>query len=150
MVADPAFTLMTKRNPSLRVLADLRTAEGVKDAIGTASYPASVLYAPREWIDTHRDTAQRLARAMTRTLRWMHSHTPDEIASKAPKEFRGADEALYVEAIKNSMPMFSPDGMMEADGPPAVRTLLEGSMEKVRGARIDLSKTYTNEFIDGR
>ena len=39
---------------------------------------------------------------------------------------------------------------MSAEGPQAVRTLLEGSMEKVRGARIDLAKTYTNEFIDGR
>jgi hypothetical protein len=28
-----------------------------------------------------------------------------------------------------------------------VRTLLAGSMAKVRGAAIDLSKTYTNEFI---
>jgi NitT/TauT family transport system substrate-binding protein len=150
MVADPAFTLITKRNPSLHVLADLRTAEGVKDAIGAGTYPASVLYAPRVYIDSHRDTIQRLARAMTRTLRWMHSHTPGEIARRAPQAFRGEDDALYVEAIKNSMPMFSPDGVMEADGPQAVRTLLEGSMEKVRGARIDLSKTYTNEFIDGR
>jgi sulfonate transport system substrate-binding protein len=150
MVADPAFTLITKRNPSVRVLADFRTAEGVKDAIGATAYPASVLYAPREWIDAHRDTVQRLARAMTRTLRWMHSHTPDEIAGRAPKAFRGEDEALYIEAIKNSMPMFSPDGVMTAEGPQAVRTLLEGSMEKVRTARIDLSKTYTNEFIDGR
>ena len=48
------------------------------------------------------------------------------------------------------MPMFSPDGVMAADGAEAVRTLLAGSMEKVRGATIDVSKTYTNEFIDGR
>jgi NitT/TauT family transport system substrate-binding protein len=150
MVADPAFTLITKRNPSVRVLADFRTAEGVKTAIDAHTYPASVLYAPREWIDSHRDTVQRLARAMTRTLQWMHGHTPDEIANKAPKEFRGDDAALYVEAIKNSMPMFSPDGVMDADGAQAVRTLLAGSMEKVRNASIDLSRTYTNDFIPGR
>jgi len=46
--------------------------------------------------------------------------------------------------------MFSPNGMMDADGPRAVRTLLSESMDKVRGATIDLSKTYTNEFINGR
>jgi sulfonate transport system substrate-binding protein len=134
----------------VRVLADFRSADGVKDAIGATAYPASVLYAPREWIDAHRDTAQRLARAMTRTLQWMHGHTPGEIASRAPQAFRGQDEALYVEAIKNSMPMFSPDGVMDANGPRAVRTLLAGSMEKVRNASIDLSKTYTNDFIPGR
>ena len=45
------------------------------------------------------------------------------------------------------MPMFSPDGVMAADGAETVRTLLAGSMEKVRTAKIDVSKTYTNEFV---
>jgi len=31
-----------------------------------------------------------------------------------------------------------------------VRTLLAGSMDKVRTAQFDLSNTYTNEFINGR
>ena len=80
----------------------------------------------------------------------MQTHTPQEIADKTPKTFRGEDDALYVEALKASMPMFSPDGVMAAEGAEVVRTLLAGSMEKVRTATIDLSKTYTNEFIHGR
>jgi NitT/TauT family transport system substrate-binding protein len=82
----------------------------------------------------------------------MHAHSPQEIADKTPKSFRGEDDALYVEAVKNSMPMFSPDGLMDAAGAQAVLTLLAGSMEKVKAAQIDLSKTYTNEFMrtDGR
>jgi NitT/TauT family transport system substrate-binding protein len=150
MVADPAFTLIATRNTSVRVLADFRTAAGVKEAIGADAYPASVLYAPRDWIDANRDTAGRLARAIQRTLQWMHSHTPEEIAGRAPRAFRGEDEALYVESLKSSMPMFSPNGMMDAEGAQAVRILLAGSMEKVRDATIDLSKTYTNEFVNGR
>jgi NitT/TauT family transport system substrate-binding protein len=150
MVADPAFTLVHRRNPAVRVLADLRTAEGVNAALGAHAYPASVLYAPGDWIRTNRDTTQRLARAMTRTLAWMQTHTPQEIAAKTPKSFRGEDDALYVEALQASMPMFSPDGVMAAEGTEVVRTLLAGSMEKVRNATIDVSKTYTNEFIAGR
>ena len=45
------------------------------------------------------------------------------------------------------MSMFSTDGMMTDAGAAAVLGLLTGSMEKVRGASIDLSKTYTNEFV---
>jgi len=150
MVADPAFTLVQRRNPGVRVLADLRTAAGVKAALGAQAYPASVLYAKGDWIRANRDTTARLARAITRTLSWMQAHTPQEIADKTPKTFRGEDDALYVEALKASMPMFSPDGVMPAEGTDIVRTLLAGSMEKVRGATIDVSKTYTNEFIDGR
>jgi NitT/TauT family transport system substrate-binding protein len=150
MVADPAFTLIATRNPAVRVLADLRTAAGVKEAFGADTYPSSVLYSKGEWIRANRDTTSKLARAILRTLQWMHAHSPQEIADKTPKTFRGEDEALYVDAVKNSMPMFSPDGVMDAQGAEAVRVLLAESMEKVKASPIDLSKTYTNEFIHGR
>lgn len=150
MMADPAYTLVAKRNPTVRLLADLRTAAGVKEAFGTDSYPGSVLYAPADWVRDNRDAAQHLARAIQRTLVWMHEHTAEEIAFKTPKSFRGEDDGLYVEALKSSMPMFSPDGAMVAAGAEAVRTLLAESMDKVRNATIDLSKTYTNEFVNGR
>jgi NitT/TauT family transport system substrate-binding protein len=150
MVADPAFTLIVQRNPGVRVLADLRTAQGVKAAVGTDTYPASVFYAKGDWVRANRDTVERLARVITRTLTWMHAHTADEIAARMPKTFRGENDALYVEALKASMPMFSTDGMMSAEGAAAVRTLLAGSIDKVRTATIDISHTYTNEFVDRR
>jgi NitT/TauT family transport system substrate-binding protein len=150
VMADPSFTMVAKRNPGVRVLADLRTREGVKEAFGTDTYPASVLYSSAEWVQANRDTAARLARAIVRTLQWMHTHTPEEIAAKTPQAFRGNDDGLYVEALNASMPMFSPDGMMSAEGAEIVRTLLAGSLEKVRTADLDLSKTFTNEFIHGR
>lgn len=150
MVADPAFTRVAQRNPTVRVLADLRSAAGVKDAFGAATYPSSVLYSKTEWVESNRDTASKLARAILRTLEWMHSHSPQEIADKTPKALRGDDDALYMQAVKDSMPMFSPDGRMDAAGAEAVRALLAGSMEKVKAAQIDLSKTYTNEFTNGR
>ena len=43
--------------------------------------------------------------------------------------------------------MYSQDGIMDAEGAEAARTLLAQSMDKVRDAKIDLSKTYTNEFV---
>ena len=150
MMADPSFTLVAKRNPGARVLADLRTAEGVKAAFGTDTYPASVLYSTAEWIRVNHDAAAKLARAITRTLAWMQTHSPQEIADRTPKVFRGEDDALYVQALTASMPMFSPDGAMTPGGAEQVRTLLAESMDKVRGAAIDVSKTYTNEFVHGR
>jgi len=150
MMADPACTFLRHRDASARVLADLRTAAGVKAAFGTDSYPSSVLYASGGWVRANRADAGRLARAIRRTLAWIHAHSAEEIAAKMPKEFRGDDDALYAEALKNSMAMFSDDGRMSADGAAAVRGLLAESMDKVRGTSIDLSKTYTNEFIDGR
>lgn len=150
MMADPAFTLLALRTRGLHVLADLRSADGVRQAFDSSSYPASVLYAPSDWIQANRDTATRLARAMVRTLAWMQTHTPEQITQKTPKAFRGEDDTLYVEAVSNSMPMFSPDGVMDPAGAEAVHKLLAQSMEKVRNARIDLAATYTNDLVHGR
>jgi len=149
-LADPSFTFVKRRNPGIRVLADLRDETGVKEAFGTTTYPSAVLYAPGEWIRANRDTAARLARAISETLTWMHAHSAEEISAKTPKSLRGEDDALYVEALKNSMPMFSVDGLMNPEGAAAVRTLLNQSMLKVRDATIDVSKTYTNELVNGR
>ena len=147
MMADPAFTLLAKRNANVRVLADLRTADGVRDAFAASSYPGAVIYASKDWIDAHPRAAGKVARAVVRTLRWMQAHQPSEIAAKSPRDFRGDDDALYTESIQHSMTMFSPDGIMAADGAEAVRKLLAESVEKVRTAKIDLSATYTNEFV---
>jgi len=147
MMADPAFTLVSRRNSAVGVLADFRHVDGVKAALGTSTYPASVLYAKGDWLRSHRETARKLAVAITRTLVWMQSHTADQIAQKTPASFRGDDQTLYTDALKGSMAMFSPDGRMPAEGAAAVHTLLASSLDKVRNATIDLSKTYTNEFI---
>ena len=147
MMADPAFTMMRRRNPAARILADLRTGQGVREAMGTNAYPASVFYSSSDWIATHRDTASRLVRAMTRTLQWIQAHSPEEIAAKMPASFRGEDPTLYVDALRNALPMYSPDGVMPREGAEAVRAVLAQSMDKVRGTSIDVSKTYTNEFV---
>src|SRR5262249_48939757 len=147
---DPSFTLVKQRNPTVRVLADLRDEPGVKDAFGTSTYPGAVLYASGDWMRKNHETSSHLARAIVRTLQWMHTHSAEEIAAETRRSLSGDDDGLYGEAVKDSMPIFSPDGVMTDDGARAVRTLLAGSMDKVRDASIDLSKTYTNELVNGR
>jgi NitT/TauT family transport system substrate-binding protein len=147
MMAEPAYTIMRKRNPGTRVLADLRGAAGVKTAFDTDSYLASVIYSKGDWIRSHHDNAAHVARAIARTLQWMQTHTPAEITAKTPPTFRGGDDALYTDALTNAMAMFSPDGTIPAEGAEAVRRLLAVSMPKVRNANIDVSKTFTNEFL---
>ena len=147
MMAEPAYTLMRKRNPAARLLVDLRGADGVREAFGTDSYLASVIYSNGAWVRANRNTASGIARAIVRTLQWMESHTPQEITARTPPAFRGGDDALYTEALTNAMPMFSPDGRISAEGADAVHRLLAASIEKVRNAHIDASKTYTNEFV---
>jgi NitT/TauT family transport system substrate-binding protein len=109
-----------------------------------------VLYSSGEWLRKNREDAGRLARAVVKTLGWIQSHSEREIADRTPAALRGNDIALYVDALRSSRAMFATDGAMPADGPAAVRQVLEMSMPKVRDSIIDLSKTYTNEFVGSR
>jgi NitT/TauT family transport system substrate-binding protein len=46
------------------------------------------------------------------------------------------------------MPMYSPDGRMPKGGPEFVLSVLQQFDENVKDKQIDLSKTYTSEFVD--
>ena len=65
-----------------------------------------------------------------------------------PESFRGADPAVYLEGTRNTLPTFSSDGVMEEQGAEAVLEVLSLSLEEVRNTDIDLTKTYTNEFVE--
>ena len=95
MVADPAFTLMHRRNPSVRVLADLRTGEGVNAALGHARRIRRRCCTRKASGSARTATPrQRLARAIRRTLAWMQAHTPQEIAEKTPEDLSRAKTML--------------------------------------------------------
>ncbi|MGH2670567.1 MAG: ABC transporter substrate-binding protein, partial [bacterium] len=147
VMTDPAFTLLQRRLPSVRLLADARTAAGVRSIFDSDTYPAAVLYSTHEWLDRHPDAARRLARALCRTLEWIQRHSPAEIAARMPPTHRGDDAEIYTAALAAALPMFSPDGRMPDGGPAAVRRVLAVSSEKVRSARIDLDHTFTNDLV---
>ena len=67
---------------------------------------------------------------------------------KMPDEFVGADKALYLAALKNTIPMYSTTGLMDPKGAQAVLAVFSQSVPDVAKANIDLSKTYTNAFVE--
>ena len=128
-------------------LVDLNTADGARKALG-GLYPAASLYVQSDWIPTHKEEAAKLARAFVRTLKFIQTHTPEEIADKMPADYYGGNKALYVQAMKASVPIFSPDGRMPEGGPETALKVLQAFSPNLKGKTIDLSRTYTNEFVD--
>jgi NitT/TauT family transport system substrate-binding protein len=64
-----------------------------------------------------------------------------------PKDYYGSDKALYVSALKASLPMYTVDGKMPSDGPDTVLKVLAGFNPSVKDKHIDLSRTFTNQFV---
>jgi NitT/TauT family transport system substrate-binding protein len=147
IMTDPALQIASKARPGLRILADTRTAEGVRSVFGVDTYASAVLYSTAPWLTSHSETAQRLARAMIKTLEWMRTHSAEEIRNRMPPQFRTEDEPTDVEAMRIAQAMLSTDGRLTPESTEAVRRVLSLSLDQVRDAHIDLAKTYTNEFV---
>ncbi len=147
IMLDPAVTLLQGRNKDLKILSDTRTQKDTIAVFG-GEYPGGALYTKADWIASHEKEVQAMTNAIVATLKWIHSHTPEEIADKMPPELVGKDKALYIAALKNALPMYSETGRMDPKGASAVLAVFAQSSPEVAKANIDLSKTYTNKYVD--
>ncbi|MGW5256910.1 ABC transporter substrate-binding protein [Streptomyces sp. NPDC004012] len=144
MTTDPTVATVIQKNLG-RVLVDMRTPQGSQEALG-GPYPSSSLYMQTDWVDSHKDTVQKLVNAFVKTLKWMSTHSASEIAAKMPADYSQGNQTLYASAIKSTLPMFTADGVMPETGPETVEKVLKAFNPNIKNAKIDLDKTYTTEF----
>jgi NitT/TauT family transport system substrate-binding protein len=145
MTQEPTVSILIERKDA-HILVDMRTAADTQKALG-GDYPGSSIYVRNDWIQSHKDTAAKLSQAFQRALQYMASHSAEEIADKMPASYYNGNKALYVASLKTSLPGFTKDGRMPEDGPKTVIEVLNKFSKDIQGKNIDLSKTYTNEFI---
>lgn len=125
------------------VFADLTTPEQTTKWFGTL-FPTNCIYMSSSFAESHREVAQRLANAFVKTLRFINTHRPEEIAAAMPREFAGKDKKAYLAALTEEMPMFATDGLMPGDAARTEWEILAAGNPKYKD--VDLAKTYTNEF----
>lgn len=147
IMLDPAVTILQGKNKDLKILSDTRSQKDTLAVFG-GEYPGGALYTRAEWIASHEKEVQAMTNAIIATLKWIHSHTPEEIADKMPANLVGPDKAQYIAALKNTLPMYSETGRMDPKGAAAVLAVFSQSSPEVAKANIDLSKTYTNKYVD--
>ena len=147
VMLDPSVTVLQGSYPDLRILSDTRTAKDTLDVFG-GEYPGGSLYSTTAWVASHEKEAQALTNAIVNTLNWIHSHSAEEIMNKMPPEIVGKNKELYLAALKNTIPMYSTTGLMDPKGADAVLAVFSESSPEVAKAKIDLSKTFTNRFVE--
>jgi NitT/TauT family transport system substrate-binding protein len=145
-VVGGAMVLLQRRVPSLLVLAESFSRDGVRQSLGVDEYPGAALLARAEWLRDHGDTARRVARAIVRSLEFIQSHQPAEILDQLPAAYR-TDPETDLASMRAFAPLFSGDGRMVAETAAGVKRVLSVSLENVRAADVDLTRTYTNEFL---
>lgn len=138
---------LLRRHPSLRVLVDSSTPEGMIATFGSEAYAAGLLTAKPSWLDSNPETARRLARASRRGLEWIAAHSDKEVREKLPSAFQSPDAAEDLDIIRWARGGFTTDGRMPAGAPEAWKRHLSTQADNVQNAKIDLPSTWTNDFL---
>jgi NitT/TauT family transport system substrate-binding protein len=128
------------------ILLDMRTAAGTAKALG-GEYPATSLYMKTSYVKQNPITVQKLVNAYVATLKWIQSHTATQIADKMPADYyAGVGKAAYIKALAAEKGIYNPTGIMPPNGPPNLKVLSLFNKD-VQGKTIDLTATYTDEFV---
>lgn len=141
---DPVMTMLEQKN-EVRIIADTRTLKGTVDVFGGAM-PAGCLYAPVEFIEKNPNTVQALTNAMVRSLKWLQTAGPSDIIRTVPESYLLGDRALYLASFNKVREAISLDGIIPEEGPRTALKALASFDPSVKPDKIDLGKTYTNEF----
>lgn len=147
VMVEPSISLLRQRTGDLRILADTHTVDGLKAEFGVDNYAASVLYSTSEWLTANADTARKLAKAIVRTLQWIDQHSAAEIADRMPLEYTLGNREVYIAAIERMKESFSKDGVIHSEGAQTAYTVLSRFNTGVAEAKIDLGRTYTNDYL---
>ncbi|HTH78297.1 MAG TPA: ABC transporter substrate-binding protein, partial [Ramlibacter sp.] len=92
------------------------------------------------------NTCQALANAIVRGLKWLQTAGPSDIIKTVPESYLLGDRALYLASFNKIREAIALDGIIPEDGPRTALRALSSFEADVHLNKIDLSKTYTNEF----
>lgn len=130
-----------------KILVSLLTPQDTRAALG-GDYPFIGIFAKNDWVNSNKDTVQRLVNAYVKTLKYIHSHTAAEIADQMPTDYFAGDKASYISDLNSQLAIFGTDCKMPAGGPETVQKIQQQFVSSYKGKSANLSETYTNAFAD--
>ncbi len=141
---DPLMTMLEQKG-DVRIIGDTRTLKGTQEVFG-GPMPAACLYAPSEFVARHPNTCQALANAIVHGLKWLQTAGPSDIIKAVPESYLLGDRALYLASFNKVREAISIDGMLPDEGARTALKALAAFEPGVKESRIELARTYTNEF----
>lgn len=146
MTTEPTISRLVSSGVG-KVLVDLRTPTTTQQALG-GNYPFICLFMNNAYVSSHQAVVQKIVNAYVKIRKYIHTHSAEQIADQMPADYYAGDKQLYVQALQNQLPMYSPDGAMPSDGPQTVLNIERQANLIPASAQIDLSTTYTNQFVN--
>ena len=141
---EPVISFL-ERSGEINVVVDTRTEQGTRDLFG-GSNPAAVLYITKGFIDKNPNTTQALVNVFYKTLQWLKTASPEDIAATVPEEYLLGDKPLYLLAAGKSKPAYSLTGIIDPAVMKSTYDMLTKFDDEMKGANVDLAKTFDDRF----
>jgi NitT/TauT family transport system substrate-binding protein len=141
---DPVMTMLEQKG-EVKIISDTRTLKGTQEVFG-GPMPAACLYAPVEFVQKNPKTCQALANAIVHGLKWLQTAGPSDIIKTVPEAYLLGDRALYLASFSKVREAIAIDGLIPEDGTRTALKALASFEPSVKPEKIELGKTYTNEF----
>jgi NitT/TauT family transport system substrate-binding protein len=146
ITTQPTVSAIEKAGAGTSVL-DLSSSAGATKWLG-GTWPAAGVLTQNSWVQSHKDTAQKVVDALVATMHWINTHTAADIANALPASYTNnglITKAVYTTALAQDKGQFLPDGMMPASGPATVEATAKISGVDV--SKVKVSDTYTNQYV---
>ena len=141
---DPVMTMLEQKG-DVKIISDTRTLKGTLDVFG-GPMPAACFYTYTEFIQKNPNTCQALANAIVHALKWLQTAGPSDIIKTVPEGYLLGDRALYLASFNKVREAISLDGILPEEGTRTALKALASFDPAIKPERIDLAKTYTNDF----
>jgi NitT/TauT family transport system substrate-binding protein len=141
---DPVMTMLEQKG-DVKIISDTRTLKGTTDVFG-GPMPAACFYTHTEFIQKNPNTCQALANAIVHGLKWLQTAGPSDIIKTVPEGYLLGDRALYLASFNKVREAIALDGILPEEGARTALRALASFEPSIHPAKIDLAKTYTNEF----
>lgn len=155
---EPMTSALTESN-LVSVLYDLNSNESTTKALG-AAFPAQSLLVAPGYIAAHPDTVQRLVNVLVRTMRFVNSHTAEEIAVRLPPGyFDHKDRQAEIGYIRKTLSTYAKGDY--SFSPASVKLIVDSittyDFDKSKegqwratgdNSKIRVDQLYTNRFVN--
>jgi NitT/TauT family transport system substrate-binding protein len=141
---DPVMTMLEQKG-EVRIISDTRTLKGTQEVFG-GPMPAACLYAPLEYVQKNPNTCQALANAIVHALKWLQTAGPSDIIKTVPESYLLGDRGLYLASFNKVREAIALDGLLHEDAAKTALKALAAFETGIRPDKIELGKTYTNDF----
>lgn len=141
---DPVMTMLEQKG-DVKIISDTRTLKGTADVFG-GPMPAACFYTHSEFVQKNPNTCQALANAIVHGLKWLQTAGPSDIIKTVPEGYLLGDRALYLASFNKVREAIALDGLLPDEGARTALRALASFDPSIHPAKIDLAKTYTNDF----